>query len=91
MDWSVMVKSYLKAHRLWETVEATTDPSMQENDELAFKAWSKKNSMALHIIQISYGPDSLSEIIGISSAKVTWDMLEKKFDTGLSLSHRCIC
>jgi Na+-transporting NADH:ubiquinone oxidoreductase subunit NqrC len=86
VDWSVRVKTYLVAHHLWEIIEATTQPPRQEDDEVAFKAWSKKNSMALHVIQISCGPDSFSEIIGISSAKVAWDTLGKKFNSGLSLS-----
>ena len=86
MDWSVQVKIYLRAHDLWETVEATTNPPKEEDDEPAFEAWSKKNFMALHIIQISCGPDSFSKIIEISSAKVAWDTLEKKFNSGLYLS-----
>ncbi|XP_059438951.1 uncharacterized protein LOC132171599 [Corylus avellana] len=77
VDWSVRVKNYLMAHHLWEIIEATTQPPRQEDDEAAFKDWSKKNSMALHIIQISCGPDSFSEIIGIGSTKVAWDRLAK--------------
>ncbi|XP_059434665.1 uncharacterized protein LOC132167670 isoform X2 [Corylus avellana] len=83
VDWSVRVRTYLMAHHLWEIIEATSHPPKQEDDEAVFKAWSKKNSMALHVIQISCGPDSLSEIIGISSAEVAWDTLEKKFNSGV--------
>jgi hypothetical protein len=89
-DWSVQVKTYLRAHDLWETVEATIDSSKEEDDELASKAWSTKNFMALHIIQISCGPNSFSKIIEISSANIAWDTLAKKFNSGLSLSYRCI-
>ena len=32
---------------LWDIVEATTKPPMPEGDEIAFKAWSKKNALAL--------------------------------------------
>jgi hypothetical protein len=79
VNWSVRVKTYLVAHHLWEIIEATTQPPRQEDDEVDFKAWSKKNSMALHVIQISCELDSFSKIIGISSAKVAWDSLVKKF------------
>jgi hypothetical protein len=85
VDWSDRVKTYLMAHHLWETVEATTKPPMQEDDDAAFKALSKKNSMALHIIQISCSSEAFSEIIEISSAKIAWDTLAKKYNSGLSL------
>jgi L-fucose mutarotase/ribose pyranase (RbsD/FucU family) len=86
IDWSVWVKTYLMAHDLWETVEETTEPPKQEDDEAAFKAWSKKNSTALHVIQISSGLDTFYEIIEISSAKIAWDTLAKKYNSGLFLS-----
>jgi hypothetical protein len=49
--WSVQVKTYLMAHDLWDTVEETTEPPKQEDDEAAFKAWSEKNSTALHVLR----------------------------------------
>ncbi|XP_059439842.1 uncharacterized protein LOC132172371 [Corylus avellana] len=61
------------AHDLWDMVEETNKP--QEDDEAAFKAWSKKNFMALHVIQISCGRDSFSRIKKISTAKTAWDTL----------------
>jgi hypothetical protein len=78
-DWSIRVKTYLMAHDLWDVIEATIEPPRQEDDEAAFKAWSKKNSMALHVIQISCGPDTVFEIIQIISAKYAWDTLAKKY------------
>jgi hypothetical protein len=86
VDWSVRVKTYLMAHDLWDIIEATTEPPRKE-DEFAFKAWSKKNSKALHIIQISCGPDTFSRIIEIPSAKIAWDTLAEKYNVpGLYLS-----
>ncbi|XP_059438852.1 uncharacterized protein LOC132171529 [Corylus avellana] len=79
-EWSVGVKTYLMAHDLCEIIEATTEPPKQEDDEAAFKAWSKKNSMALHVIQISCGPDTFSQIIEISSAKTAWDKLAEEYN-----------
>jgi hypothetical protein len=81
VDWSVQVKDYLMAHDLWDIVEETNKPSRQKDDEAAFKAWSKKNFMALHVIQISCGTDAFSRIKKISTAKIAWDTL-----AGLSLS-----
>jgi len=77
--WTVRVKTYLMAHDLWDVIEATTEPPSLEDDEAAFKAWSMKNSTALHVIQISCGPDIFSNIIQISSTKIAWDTLAKKF------------
>jgi len=77
--WTVRVKTYLMAHDLWDVIEATTEAPSLEDDEAAFKAWSMKNSTALHVIQISCGPDTISKIIHISSAKTAWDTLAKKF------------
>ena len=48
--WSVQVKTYLIAQDLWDIVEATEECPKQEDDEVAFKDWSKKNAMALHVI-----------------------------------------
>ncbi|XP_062175092.1 uncharacterized protein LOC133880207 [Alnus glutinosa] len=78
-DWNVQIKTYLMAHDLWEIIEATTEPPRQEDDEAAYKAWSKKNSTALHVIQISCRPDIVFEITQISSAKTAWDMLAEKY------------
>jgi hypothetical protein len=80
VDWSVRVKTYLMAHDIWDVIDqVATEPPRQEDDEAAFKAWSKKNSEALHVIQISCGPDTFSKIIQISSAKIAWDTLAKTF------------
>ena len=51
--WSVRVKTYLIAQDHWDIVEVTDECPKQEDDEAAFKAWRRKNAMALHVIQIS--------------------------------------
>lgn len=94
MDWSVRVKTYLMGQDLWDIVEATRQPPRAEDDEAVSKAWNKNNAMALHVIQISCGPDSFSHIRRISSAKIAWDTLAEKYtvpqntNAGLSLSLR---
>ncbi|KAM3729276.1 hypothetical protein ACB098_M004200 [Castanea mollissima] len=74
--WSVQVRTYLIAQDLWDIVEATDKCPKQEDDEAAFKAWSKKNAMALHVIQISC-PQRICLVISlITSAKIAWETLE---------------
>ncbi|KAE8037802.1 hypothetical protein FH972_010359 [Carpinus fangiana] len=78
--WSVRVKTYLRAHDLWEIVEGTTEPPTQEDDEAAFKTWCEKNSMALNAIQVSCRQDTLSMIMQISLAKIAWNTLAEKYN-----------
>jgi hypothetical protein len=91
-DWSVGIKSYLMAQDLWDIIESTIEPPKQEDDEAAFKDWSDKNFMALQHIQNSCGPDTISEIKEIKSAKIAWNTLAEKYkvpkntNTGLSFS-----
>ncbi|XP_062173618.1 uncharacterized protein LOC133879086 [Alnus glutinosa] len=76
-DWSVRVQTYLMAHDLWVIVNATTEhPNLLEDDEATIMVWRKKNSMALHVIQISCGSDAFSKIRKITSARDAWDTLE---------------
>ncbi|KAL4599431.1 hypothetical protein ACB092_11G127100 [Castanea dentata] len=80
LDWSVQLKTYLMAQDLWKIVESTSEPPAPEN-EAAFKAWSKTNAMALHVIQMSCEPDKFSDIREISSARVAWDTLAENYKT----------
>ena len=86
--WRVQVKTYLIAQDLWGIVE---------NDEASFKDWSKKNAMALHVIQISC-PQRICHVISlITSAKIAWETLElicsipKSDYFGMSLSILHVC
>ena len=90
--WSVQVKTYLIAQDLWDIVEATDKCPKQEDDEAASKDCSKKNAMALHVIQISCSQRICHVISLITSAKIAWETLEEicrfhKSDyVGMSLS-----
>ena len=84
LDWSVQLKTYLMAQDLWEIIKSTSEPPAPEN-EAAFKAWSKTNAMALHVIQMSCEPDTFSDIREISSARGAWDFLAEIY-SGTSLS-----
>jgi len=89
--WSVQVKTYLMAHDLWDTVEATTEPPKQEDDEAALKAWSEKNSTALHVLKVSCGQYALPMIMDINYAKIAWNTLAGlSFFLSISLSPNLI-
>ena len=95
--WSVQVRTYLIAQDLWDIVEATDECPKPEDDEAAFKAWSKKNALALHVIQISC-PQRICHVISlITSAKIAWETLElicsipKSDYFGMSLSILHVC
>ncbi|KAG7949101.1 hypothetical protein I3843_13G043800 [Carya illinoinensis] len=78
-NWSACIKNYLLAQDLWDIIETSMEPPKPEDDdrEVKFKAWRKKNAATLHAIQISCGMNILPEIKGISSAKILWDKLAK--------------
>ena len=90
--WKVQVRTYLIAQDLWDIVEASDEYPKQEDDEAAFKAWTRKNALALHVIQISCEPRVCFVIRRISSAKIAWDTLkaickiDKSDYDGMSLS-----
>ncbi|XP_059435298.1 uncharacterized protein LOC132168195 [Corylus avellana] len=77
-SWSVLMESYLLAQDLWDIVQATTEPPKPE-DDVEFKAWTKKNAAALYAIQSRCDEDILLEIKGISSARIVWDALATKY------------
>ncbi|XP_040993366.1 uncharacterized protein LOC121240003 [Juglans microcarpa x Juglans regia] len=81
-NWSACIKNYLLAQDLWDIIETSLEPAKPEDDdhEVEFKAWRKKNAATLHAIQISCGMNILSEIKGISSAKILWDTLAKTYE-----------
>nr|POF23462.1 hypothetical protein CFP56_07372 [Quercus suber] len=74
--WKVQVRTYLIAQDLWDIVKATDECPKPENDEATSKAWTRKNAMALHVIQISCEPRVYFVIRRISSAKIAWDTLK---------------
>ena len=90
--WKVQVRTYLIAQDLWDIVKATDECPKPEGDEVAFKAWTRKNALALHVIQISCEPRVCFVIRRISSAKIAWDTLkaickiDKRDYDGMSLS-----
>ncbi|TQD98753.1 hypothetical protein C1H46_015662 [Malus baccata] len=76
-DWRVRVKTYLLSKDLWDVVETTSEPPEQEGVS-DFKG--KKNSEALHAIQLSCGPRTFPLIRDKTRAKAAWDTLEALFN-----------
>ena len=83
---------YLMELNLWNIIEAATKPPTPKDGEIAFNAWSKKNSVALYLIRESFRSVALPLIGKVSMAKITWDTLAEKYepkstDLGNYLSH----
>lgn len=85
-NWSVCVKNYLLSHDLWDIVEATVEPPKQEDNEEIFKEWRKSNATALHAIQISCGPEILSQIRKFETAKSAWNALAMTYGEKLRVN-----
>ena len=91
--WSNRMKKYLQGLHVWDIVEAATEPPTPD-DEIAFKAWSKKNALALYLIWESSEVYSL--IGNCTTAKTAWDLLAEliKPERGSYLSNisgKCTC
>ncbi|XP_042957600.1 uncharacterized protein LOC122293174 isoform X3 [Carya illinoinensis] len=84
-EWAIRMRTYLKAQDLWkDIIDDNGNPIpaflQQENEHEAINDWRRRNYMALHVIQISCGPDALSKIRTInSSANTAWQILKKKY------------
>ncbi|KAG6670438.1 hypothetical protein I3843_Q064900 [Carya illinoinensis] len=98
-EWAIRMRTYLKGQDLWKVIiDKDENAPTYENDDVndngaddddaaaAIKVWRRRNYMALHVIQISCGPDAFAEIRSFCSAKTAWQTLEKKYlivlDTG---------
>ena len=82
LDWSIRLRTYLKALDVWDVIESDTqEPSdiEAEDHEITVKTWRKNNAMALYAIQMSCG-DSFSLIRDVSSAKLAWDTLAERYN-----------
>ncbi|KAL4599254.1 hypothetical protein ACB092_11G114100 [Castanea dentata] len=78
-EWSARVRTYLIAQDLWQIVKTTDKQPLLENGKATFEDWNKKNSMALHVIQISCCSQAFSKIMKIKTARVAWNTLEKEY------------
>ncbi|XP_040995182.1 uncharacterized protein LOC121241466 [Juglans microcarpa x Juglans regia] len=69
-EWKVRVKTYLLSQDLWQDVQQTDEP---------FPGRGRENFMALHVIQISCGPQPFSEIKNIMNAREAWKTLADRY------------
>lgn len=74
-DWKVRVKTYLEAQELWQIVKPPETPPQYNINRPAYYEWKKKNIMALHVIQISCGPEAFSKIRSDTFARAAWNTL----------------
>ena len=72
--WSSLMESYLLAQDLGDIVQAATEPPNPE-DDVEYRAWTKKNAAALYAIQSRCSEEILVQIKGINSARIVWDAL----------------
>ncbi|XP_035546251.1 uncharacterized protein LOC109020102 [Juglans regia] len=93
LEWKIRVQTYLKGQDLWKVIIDKDEkaPAYYENDDVdddaadddvaaaAINVRRRRNYMALHVIQISCGPDAFSAIRTVYSAKAAWQTLEKKY------------
>ncbi|XP_034705392.1 uncharacterized protein LOC117929228 [Vitis riparia] len=75
--WKTCVKRYLVGQGLWEVCRMSCKSPNKAQDPVAYSEWKKKNSVALHAIQISCSREMLSQIRGIKLAKHAWDFLKR--------------
>ncbi|KAM4095201.1 hypothetical protein ACJW30_08G011700 [Castanea mollissima] len=85
-NWSVCVKNYLLSQDLWDIVEETTEPPKEKDDKDGFKRWRKSNATALHAIQISCGPEILSQVRKFDTAKSAWNALAMMYGEKLRVN-----
>ena len=87
--WSVQVKTYLIAQDLWDIVKGT-DVLTEPGNEAALKVWTRKNAMALHVIQTSCEPCICLLISQITLAKLAWDALEAIKNLSNDVRDECL-
>ena len=65
-EWKTLMKSYLRGENLWDVVESASTLTPID---------AQRDAKALHIIQLSCGPDILDQIKHFETAKVAWNRL----------------
>ncbi|KAL6327289.1 hypothetical protein AAG906_018588 [Vitis piasezkii] len=89
--WKTCVKRYLVGQGLWEVCRMSCKSPNKAQDPVAYSEWKKKNSVALHAIQISCSREMLSQIRGIKLAKHAWDFLKRNANPTLYFDEEVDC
>ena len=83
------MKTYLIAQDLWDIVKGI-DVRPELGNEAASKVWTRKNAMALHVIQTSCEPRISLLISQITPAKLAWDTLEEIKNLSKEFRDECL-
>lgn len=81
-DWSIMAKNYLTSEDLWVNVIEEDGGSTETTSE--GEEWKKKNAKALHIIQMSCGSETFSQIKETTTARGAWNTLASLYKSRLA-------
>ncbi|KAI3832417.1 hypothetical protein MKX03_020651 [Papaver bracteatum] len=71
-NWKVYMQNYLSNLNLWGIVNGNESKPDELNE---YNTWMTRNEMALSAIKTSCGPEMVSHLHGIDSAKEAWDQL----------------
>ncbi|KAI3919177.1 hypothetical protein MKX01_018816 [Papaver californicum] len=71
-NWKVYMQNFLSNLNLWGIVNGTESEPGEANE---CNTWMMKNEMALNAIKTSCGPEMVTHLQGITSAKEAWDQL----------------
>ncbi|XP_027368440.1 protein ACCELERATED CELL DEATH 6-like [Abrus precatorius] len=90
-DWSILAKNYLMSEDLWVGVIEDNTQIPQNSSELQRQIQTpenaserrKKNAKALHIIQMSCGSETFSQIKDTKTAKGAWNTLASLYKSRL--------
>ncbi|RHN54759.1 putative ankyrin repeat-containing domain, PGG domain-containing protein [Medicago truncatula] len=80
-NWSCLVRNYLVGHGLWGVV--TSIPEIGARSKIEYEIWNRKNGKALHIIQLTCGPENLTHIRDLHIAKEAWNKLGATYSSDL--------
>jgi len=81
--WSCLVRNYLLGQGLWgfvTSISESTGPRSRRETEV----WNRRNGKALHIIQLACGPENISRIKDLQSAREAWNELSAHYSSDLS-------
>ncbi|TKY65557.1 receptor-interacting serine/threonine-protein kinase 4 [Spatholobus suberectus] len=76
--WSALVKNYLEGNDLWYDIIVPSSEDQKPNEE--DPEWKRRNSRALHAVQLSCGNDALFQIRNSTKAKEAWGQLKTSYD-----------
>ncbi|RZC82070.1 hypothetical protein C5167_044649 [Papaver somniferum] len=71
-NWKVYMQNYLSNLNIWGIVNGTESEPDEANE---YKTWMTRNEMVLSAIKTSCGPEMVTHLHGIDSAKEAWDRL----------------